>query len=138
MDVCFQEISHQEYYIISTMYLQSTAWTFKDIIFLMPYLALKILEAKWRLKYIFVLLLVYCSGKKKSICDSYFLFMKKKKANGTYEMKTCAHLFAVVHRWAQPPWKRQGTLYENDSICVTISCSRILQSNSLQKSGKRR
>lgn len=80
MDVCFQEISHQEYYIISTMYLQSTAWTFKDIIFLMPYLALKILEAKWRLKYIFVLLLVYCSGKKKKYLRQLLSFHEKEKS----------------------------------------------------------
>lgn len=63
-------------------------------------------------------------------------FLWKRKKPMAYLKQKCAHLFGLRYRWAQPPWKRWGTLYENDSICVTISCSRILKTNSLLKTGK--
>lgn len=74
--------------------------------------------------------------RKKKYCWQSFLWKRKKEM--TYLKQNCAHLFELVHRWAQSPWKRWGTLYENDGICVTMSCSRILKTRSVLKSGKTR
>lgn len=101
----------------------------------------KIPEAKWRFGFILIFLQVCCFGKKirkKKYWWQASPFDEKEKRKQHFWNKNVLTYLSWCISELNHHGKRWGTMYENNSIFVTISCRRILKTCSLLKSGRTR